>query len=81
MRFILHHHHNPTHRVIEYYEYLWSRHRRNDVRYDFTQELSDDLRKQVQLVLNKETIAMNPIFKSCSRRIAVFKKTINFQKD
>ena len=67
MRFILHHHHNPTHRVIEYYEYLWSRHRRNDVRYDFTQELSDDLRKQVQLVLNKETIAMNPIFKSCSR--------------
>ncbi len=54
-------------RVIEYYEYLWSRHRRNDVRYDFTQELSDDLRKQVQLVLNKEAIATNPIFKSCSR--------------
>lgn len=36
------------------------------MRYDFTQELSDDLRKQVQLVLNKEAISKNPIFQSCS---------------
>lgn len=54
-------------RVIEYYEYLWLRHRRSDVRYDFTDELSHDIKNEIQLVLNKDTVSTNPIFRTCSR--------------
>ena len=58
-------------RAMEYYDFLWQRHRRFDVHSDFTSDLSTDIRSRIQLELNEDTISNNPIFKTCSRAAVV----------
>ena len=58
-------------KTMEYYDFLWQRHRRFDAHSDFTKDLSEDIRSRIQLELNEETISRNPIFQTCTRAAVV----------
>ena len=58
-------------KALDYYDFMWQRHRRFDAHSDFTQDLSEDIRSRIQLQLNQDTVAQNPIFQKCTRAAVV----------